>query len=44
MSAAILACYADGDSEIIGAESVTKSYPNFYKDFSDLGGKCDVGI
>lgn len=44
MSAAILACYADGDSEIIGAESVTKSYPNFYKDFSALGGKCNVGI
>ena len=27
---------------IHGAECVSKSYPDFFKDFSSLGGKCDV--
>lgn len=42
MSAAVLATYSDGTSTINGAEAVDKSYPSFFEDFVDLGGKINV--
>lgn len=44
MSAAILAANAKGDSQIIGAEAVSKSYPDFFKDYKNLGGKVNGDI
>ncbi|MBE7083403.1 MAG: 3-phosphoshikimate 1-carboxyvinyltransferase [Clostridiales bacterium] len=38
MSTAILAIKAKGQSTIIGAEAVKKSYPTFFDDFVKLGG------
>ncbi len=42
MSAAIASCICTGKVEIIGAESVKKSYPTFFDDFKKLGGVFDV--
>lgn len=42
MSMSIAASYARNPSVILGAESVDKSYPGFYKDFAVLGGMYDV--
>lgn len=42
MSAVIAATRAEGDTLILGAEAVEKSYPGFFKDFKKLGGKYDV--
>jgi 3-phosphoshikimate 1-carboxyvinyltransferase len=39
MSFAIAALFADGTSIINGAESVTKSYPQFFADLAKLGAK-----
>lgn len=39
MMQTILAAHAKGDSEIVGAECVSKSYPMFYEDFLRVGGK-----
>lgn len=44
MSEVILATHATGESIVIGAEAVSKSYPEFFLDFSILGGKSDVVI
>ena len=44
MCAAIAALKADGDVIIQGAESVEKSYPNFFEDYNNLGGKASVII
>lgn len=44
MSAAILACFAEGESVINGAEAVNKSYTIFYEDLKKLGGKIDGDI
>ena len=44
MSCAILTAGAIGNSVIVGAESVKKSYPDFFKDYEKLGGKVDVII
>lgn len=38
MSQTILALYAKGNSKIIGAECVDKSYPEFFRDVQKLGG------
>jgi len=38
MMAAIAASYAEGETEIFGAECVEKSYPGFWEDFATLGG------
>lgn len=38
MAMAIAAIRADGPITIIGAESVSKSYPNFFSDYVKLGG------
>ena len=42
MSAAVLALGADGESEIIDAGAVAKSYPNFFEHYNRLGGKAYV--
>lgn len=39
MSAAILAAYCTGESDISDAEAVAKSYPAFWQDYATLGGK-----
>lgn len=40
MSAAVLALTADGECLIRGAEAVNKSYPAFFEDYNNLGGKA----
>lgn len=42
MSAAIAAMKSDGDIIIKGAEAVEKSYPDFFRDYNNLGGKAYV--
>ena len=42
MAAAILATRASGDVRILGAEAVSKSYPDFFEHFRRLGGNADV--
>ena len=44
MAAAIAATRADGDVIIKGAEAAEKSYPDFFKDYTNLGGKTNVII
>ena len=39
MAAAVLATGTDGQSEIIDAQAVNKSYPTFYQDLISVGGK-----
>ncbi len=38
MSATVLATFASGNSQILGAEAVQKSYGDFFKDYSSVGG------
>lgn len=42
MAFSIAALAAEGESEISYAQSINKSYPNFFDDYSLLGGKADV--
>ena len=42
MSAAIAAAMSDGDIVIKNAEAVEKSYPEFFRDYNNLGGKANV--
>lgn len=42
MTAAVAATYSNKEVEIVNAESVNKSYINFFDDFRKLGGKIDV--
>lgn len=42
MSAAIAALKSEGDIIIKGAEAVEKSYPDFFSDYNNLGGKANV--
>ncbi len=39
MASTILSSVANGDSVIVGAEAVQKSYPTFFTDYAKLGGK-----
>ena len=41
MSQAVLASFSTGESTILGAEAINKSYPDFFKDLSDMGGRVD---
>jgi len=41
MALAIAATRAKGDVIINNPSAVEKSYPNFFKDYFKLGGKCD---
>lgn len=42
MSASVIATAVDGDVIIKGAEAVTKSYPDFFEDYKNLGGNVNV--
>ncbi|MBR1824013.1 MAG: 3-phosphoshikimate 1-carboxyvinyltransferase [Ruminococcus sp.] len=42
MAASIAALGCTGDVVITGAEAVEKSYPDFFKDYTKLGGKANV--
>lgn len=42
MSECILSTFSSGNSTILGVEAVNKSYPDFFKDFTLLGGKTNV--
>lgn len=42
MAMAIAATVSNGDVIIDGIEAVSKSYPDFFKDFKSLGGQADV--
>ena len=42
MAAAVASCRADGPIVITGAEAVKKSYPDFFTDFTKLGGKIEI--
>ncbi len=42
MSAVVMASKASGESLVLGAQAINKSYPNFIKDFEKIGGKLDV--
>ena len=42
MAAAIAASAVDGEVIIHGAEAAEKSYPDFFKDYTQLGGKANV--
>ena len=42
MAAAIAATHSIGSTVITGAQAVTKSYPSFFKEFVQLGGRADV--
>lgn len=44
MSAAILAAYAQGESTLDDAEAVSKSYPDFWQDYHNLGGRTNGNI
>ena len=44
MSAAIAASVADGPVTILSAECVSKSYPTFWEDYRNLGGKYEQYI
>lgn len=40
MAFSVAAAYATGESEILGAEAVEKSYKEFFEDFRGIGGKA----
>jgi len=42
MAAAVAATRTDGEVIIKGAEAAEKSYPDFFRDYIDLGGKANV--
>lgn len=42
MAAAIAALRAEGPTEIVGAEAVGKSYPDFWRDLAALGGRVTL--
>jgi 3-phosphoshikimate 1-carboxyvinyltransferase len=42
MAAAIASTRATSDITIIGANAIEKSYPNFFRDFENLGGRINV--
>lgn len=44
MSTAILALSANGRSILSGAQSVNKSYPNFFEEYKSLGGKISEHV
>lgn len=42
MAFAVAAAYAKGEITIAGAQSIDKSYPDFWEDYKSLGGKANV--
>ncbi len=43
MSGAVLGAVAEGETEILGANAVQKSYPTFFNDYISVGGKAKSG-
>lgn len=41
MAFSVAAAYALGESTVLGAEAISKSYPEFFEDFIRLGGKTE---
>lgn len=41
MAFSVAAAFAQGESVILGAEAIDKSYPNFYEDFKKIGGNAN---
>ncbi len=41
MAFSVAAAFAEGESRILGAGAVNKSYPEFFRDFNLLGGKAN---
>ena len=44
MASAIASTASTGNVTVLGFESIRKSYPDFLKDFINLGGKTANGI
>jgi 3-phosphoshikimate 1-carboxyvinyltransferase len=42
MSASVIATRAKGDVVILNADAVEKSYPDFFTDYNNIGGKANV--
>lgn len=42
MALSVAAAFCNGESSITGCESIAKSYPDFYEDFTKLGGNAHV--
>lgn len=42
MAFAIAGLFANGDTTITDANSINKSYPNYFDDYNSVGGKADV--
>ena len=42
MACTVLGLVSQGETEIVGAECVAKSYPTFFKDLESLGGRISV--
>ena len=42
MAFSVAALCANGETQISDAQSVNKTYPDFYNDYNSLGGKADV--
>ena len=41
MAAAVAALRCTGETRIVGAQAVRKSYPSFFEDYRKLGGICN---
>ena len=42
MSAVVMASCASEKTKVLGGQAITKSYPDFVKDYISIGGKVDV--
>lgn len=42
MAFSIAACFAEGNSEITDPHAISKSYPEFFKDYQSIGGDVNV--
>ncbi len=44
MATSVLSAFCKGESKILGAEAISKSYPEFFKDYKLIGGIVDGDI
>ena len=42
MAFSVAALFLDGETVISDAESINKSYPEFFDDYNSIGGNADV--
>lgn len=42
MAFSVAACFAEGESEISDPQAISKSYPDFFKDYQSIGGDANV--